>query len=89
MHAGKNKVLNDPFLPQNEEGQKILTRILSQIHQSFIQHVKDNRGDRQEGSFGDLADFDFFGSITNLVDCDCRRRGPLSHVAAEIDDTKF
>ena len=53
MHAGKNKILNDPFLPKNEDGQKILTRILDQIHQSFIQHVKSGRGDRiKEADFG-------------------------------------
>ena len=59
IKAGTNKVLNDPFLPKDEEGQKVLNRIIAQIHDSFKNHVKKCRGDRLKGTDEEL----FNGSI--------------------------
>ena len=49
LHAGENKVLNDPFLPVNPKGQEILQRMIDQIHKTFISHVKNSRGERIQG----------------------------------------
>ena len=46
LTAGENKGLLDPFLPE-DSGQKVhLQNMLNEVHQHFIQAVKDGRGDR-------------------------------------------
>lgn len=58
LTAGKNKALLDPFLPENEEAKQHLQQMLTEIHQQFIDSVKNGRGDRldteTEGLFSGL-----------------------------------
>lgn len=42
--AGKSKSMLDPFRKENPEDVKRLERMLEQIHETFIQHVKRRRG---------------------------------------------
>ncbi len=42
--AGKSKSMMDPFRPEKEEDVARLKRLLGQIHESFIGHVRDRRG---------------------------------------------
>ena len=44
--AGENKCINNPFDPVKESDVKITKSLLNEIHQVFINHVRDNRGDR-------------------------------------------
>jgi protease-4 len=44
--AGKNKGLADPFLPENPEQTVHLQQMLDEVHQHFIEAVKQGRGDR-------------------------------------------
>jgi serine protease SohB len=44
--SGKDKSMLDPFRPERAEDVERLEAIQSQIHDSFIAHVKDRRGDR-------------------------------------------
>jgi serine protease SohB len=42
--AGKSKVTNDPFQPENPEGVKKGDELREKIHENFINWVKSNRG---------------------------------------------
>lgn len=44
--AGKSKSMLDPFSPQKDEDVERLKRLLGDIHDNFIAHVKDRRGDK-------------------------------------------
>ncbi len=44
--SGTNKAFLDPFLPQDEEQAAFLSTILTDVHQQFIDAVKQGRGDR-------------------------------------------
>ncbi|WP_367606230.1 S49 family peptidase [Legionella sp. W05-934-2] len=44
--AGVNKGLLDPFSPESENDKQILQHMLDQIHQTFIEKVKEGRGNR-------------------------------------------
>lgn len=46
LTAGENKGLLDPFLPENEKHKEHLQAMLNQVHQHFIEAVKQGRGDR-------------------------------------------
>jgi len=46
MTAGKNKALLDPFSPVNPEHQAYAQSMLNEIHQQFIQVVRQGRGQR-------------------------------------------
>ena len=46
MTAGKNKAALDPFLPINPEQQVHVQALLDQVHQQFINVVKDGRGSK-------------------------------------------
>ena len=50
LTAGENKALLDPFLPENEQAKAHLQNMLSEIHQQFINAVKEGRGDRLDTS---------------------------------------
>ena len=50
LTAGENKALLDPFLPENEKNKAHLQNMLSEIHQQFINAVKEGRGDRLDTS---------------------------------------
>jgi len=51
--AGKSKSMLDPFQPEKDEDITRLKDLQEQIHATFIDHVRDRRGDR-------LADEDLF-----------------------------
>ena len=44
--AGKSKAMLDPFKPESEEDVARLNRLLGQLHDTFITHVKSRRGDK-------------------------------------------
>ncbi|WP_097803635.1 S49 family peptidase [Pelagimonas varians] len=44
--AGKSKSMLDPFRPENEEDVARLNRLLEQLHDQFIAHVRTRRGDK-------------------------------------------
>lgn len=44
--AGKSKSMLDPFRPENEDDVVRLEQLLGDIHDNFIAHVKDRRGDK-------------------------------------------
>lgn len=46
LTAGKNKALLDPFAPVNPEQQAYVQKMLDEIHQQFIQVVREGRGPR-------------------------------------------
>ena len=50
LTAGENKALLDPFLPENEETKAHVQNMLGEIHQQFINAVKEGRGDRLDSS---------------------------------------
>ena len=50
LTAGKNKALLDPFMPENEETKEHLQLMLGEIHNQFINAVKEGRGDRLDTS---------------------------------------
>jgi len=54
LTAGKNKALLDPFLPENETAKAHMQTMLTEIHQQFINAVKEGRGDRLDSSVDGL-----------------------------------
>ncbi|MBN9287453.1 MAG: S49 family peptidase [Gammaproteobacteria bacterium 39-13] len=46
LSAGKNKMFLDPFSPRNPEQVQFAQTLLNNVHQHFIQAVKEGRGDR-------------------------------------------
>lgn len=50
LTAGENKALLDPFLPENEKAKAHMQTMLTEIHQQFIDAVKQGRGDRLDSS---------------------------------------
>lgn len=50
LTAGENKALLDPFLPVDEKATAHLQKMLTEIHQQFIDSVKKGRGDRLDTS---------------------------------------
>jgi len=48
--AGEDKSMLDPFRPERPEDIERLKAIQSLIHRQFIDHVKDRRGERLDGS---------------------------------------
>ena len=55
LHAsGENKAILDPFLPEDPEDVARLETLQKEIHDLFIAHVKDRRGQRLNDVDGDL-----------------------------------
>jgi protease IV len=50
LTSGEHKGLLDPFLPQNDVEKEYLQTMLDQVHQHFIDAVKQGRGDRLKPS---------------------------------------
>lgn len=46
LTAGENKAILDPFSPPNEQHQEFAQTMLDEIHQQFIDIVREGRGDR-------------------------------------------
>jgi len=58
--AGNNKDRLDPFLPQTEADIEKVKQITSEVHQNFIEAVKNGRGDKLKGSPEELFSGDFW-----------------------------
>lgn len=84
LTAGENKALLDPFLPENEKAKAHMQTMLSEIHQQFIDSVKQGRGDRLdtsvEGLFSGLIWTGEAAVKIGLVD----ELASSSHVAREV-----
>ena len=52
--AGSCKNIMDPFSPIDDDEVSVMTNMLSEIHQHFIDHVKESRGDRLKGGEEEL-----------------------------------
>lgn len=46
LTAGRNKALNDPFLPEDKVQRKYMQNLLNEVHQQFIDAVRQGRGKR-------------------------------------------
>jgi len=84
LTAGENKALLDPFLPENEKTKAHMQNMLAEIHQQFIDSVKQGRGDRLdttvEGLFSGLIWTGEGAVDIGLVD----ELASASHVAREV-----
>ena len=84
LTAGENKALLDPFLPIDEKTTAHMQNMLSEIHQQFINAVKEGRGDRLdtsiEGLFSGLIWTGEAAVNIGLVD----ELASSSHVAREV-----
>ncbi len=84
LTAGDNKALLDPFLPENEKNKAHMQNMLSEIHQQFIDAVKQGRGDRLDTSvYGLFSGLIWTGeaAVSNgLVD----KLASTSYVAREV-----
>lgn len=84
LTAGENKALLDPFLPENEKAKAHMQTMLSEIHQQFIDAVKQGRGDRLDtnvdGVFSGLIWTGEAAVTIGLVD----ELASASHVAREV-----
>ncbi len=84
LTAGENKALLDPFLPENEKTKAHMQVMLTEIHQQFIDSVKEGRGDRLdtsvEGLFSGLIWTGEAAVTIGLVD----ELASSSHVAREV-----
>lgn len=84
LTAGENKALLDPFLPENEKAKAHMQTMLSEIHQQFIDAVKQGRGDRLDSSVdGIFSGLIWTGEAAvdiGLVD----ELASASHVAREV-----
>ena len=58
--AGKDKSFLDPFLPEQPSDIKRLSAIQKEIHQSFIEWVKERRAERLSGADKDLFEGQFW-----------------------------
>lgn len=50
LTAGAHKAMLDPFSPRKDDETQFMQRLLEQVHQQFINAVKDGRGDRLKDS---------------------------------------
>ncbi|MDA9930040.1 S49 family peptidase [Alphaproteobacteria bacterium] len=75
--AGKNKMILDPFAPEQGADVDRLKSLQSEIHQQFITHVVDRRGAKLKGEHDDLFNGAFWtglaavdlGLIDGIADC--------------------
>ncbi len=83
LTAGENKAMLDPFSPANERQTAMAQAMLDQIHQQFIQVVRQGRGDRlkeQPDTFSGLFWNGEEAVKLGLAD----RFGNLDYVAREV-----
>lgn len=69
--AGAHKALLDPFSPANPEEKQYMGKLLAQVHQQFIDAVKEGRGDRlkeDKDTFSGLVWTGEEGKTFGLVD---------------------
>jgi len=83
LTAGKNKAMLDPFSPQNPDVTEHLSTLLNNVHNQFINAVKQGRGERLkevDGMFSGLIWTGDQGVEIGLVD----ELGNSSYVAREV-----
>jgi protease-4 len=83
MTAGENKGFLDPFSPQTDKQREFAQAMLNQIHQQFIQVVKDGRGKRLKETPETFSGLFWSGQQAielGLAD----RLGSLDYVAREV-----
>ena len=84
MTAGEHKGMLDPFSPRDEAEKAHMQQLLAEIHQQFIDTVKQGRGDRLKGDEKELFSGLFWSGeravALGLVD---ELAGP-DHVAREV-----
>lgn len=83
LTAGENKAMMDPFSPENPEVTKHMTGLLNNVHDQFINAVKQGRGDRLKEVKGMFSGLIWTGDQSveiGLVD----ELGSSSYVAREI-----
>ena len=68
LHArGRHKAMLDPFLPETPEDVSRLTRLQTEIHQDFKDHVRDRRGRRLKGDDEALFEGDIWTGESALA----------------------
>jgi protease-4 len=83
MTAGENKGFLDPFSPQTDKQREFAQAMLNQIHQQFIQAVKDGRGQRLKETPETFSGL--FWSGQQAIDLGLADRlGSLDYVAREV-----
>jgi len=83
LTAGKNKALLDPFLPVEKDQEQYVLGLLKEIHQQFIDTVREGRGDRLKETpemFSGLIWTGQKGIELGLVDA----LGTLDYVARDV-----
>ena len=84
LTAGENKALLDPFLPEDEKVRAHMQGMLTEIHQQFIESVRNGRGERlktdTEGLFSGLIWTGETAVEIGLVDA----LGSAGYVAREV-----
>jgi len=83
LTAGENKGMLDPFSPQNEKHKAYAQAMINQIHQQFIQVVKEGRGTRLHENADTFSGLFWNGEEAvrqGLVD----KLGNLDYVAREV-----
>jgi serine protease SohB len=58
--AGERKAMLDPFRPEDPDEVELLQAIQRQIHENFIDWVRERRGDRLKGSDAELFSGEFW-----------------------------
>jgi protease-4 len=84
LTAGENKGLFDPFLPEQAEQKAHLQGMLNEVHEHFIEAVRNGRGDRlveTDGIFSGLIWSGESAMALGLVDA----YGNTNSVARELD----
>ena len=83
LTAGEHKGILDPFSPLKQEEKQHIQEMLDQVHQQFIQAVKDGRGDRLKES-GDIFSGLFWSGEESIKLGLADGLGSSSYVAREL-----
>ncbi len=98
--AGERKAMLDPFRPEDAEDVERLQAIQRQIHENFIDWVRERRGDRLKGGDGELFSGEFWigqravelglvDGIDDLRGAMRRRFGDQVRLRPVISDTRL
>ena len=83
LTAGEHKGILDPFSPLKQEEKQHIQEMLDQVHQQFIQAVKDGRGDRLK-EIGDIFSGLFWSGEESIKLGLADGLGSSSYVAREL-----
>lgn len=84
MTAGEHKDILDPFSPIDEFDRQHMHRLLSELHQTFIDAVKSGRGDRLKGEDDKLFSGLFWSGEEGIALGLADELGNASYVAREV-----